>query len=78
MHPLIEELKARRRKIGLTQERLSELSGIAQPNIARVESGGVFHSRTYDRLLEAIVRYELDRERDVANVSEEIAEHGPR
>jgi len=35
----IEEIKRRRKKLGLTQKKLAELVGVSQPLIARLESG---------------------------------------
>lgn len=60
MHPLIVSLKAARLRLGLTQVRLAELSGIAQPHIARIESGEPCTMRTYDRLLVALDKARRD------------------
>jgi len=35
----IEEIKRRRKKLGITQKKLAELVGVSQPLIARIESG---------------------------------------
>lgn len=37
----IEEIKRRRKKLGITQKRLAELVGVSQPLIARIESGDI-------------------------------------
>lgn len=37
----VEEIKRRRKKLGITQKRLAELVGVSQPMIARIESGTV-------------------------------------
>jgi transcriptional regulator with XRE-family HTH domain len=47
-------LRYARRRAGLTQRRLAERAGIAQPAIARIESGRVSPTAdTMDRLIEA-------------------------
>ncbi len=37
----IEEIKKRRKKLGITQKELAELVGVSQPMIARIESGSI-------------------------------------
>ena len=37
----IEEIRRRRKKLGITQKKLAELVGVSQPLIARIESGDV-------------------------------------
>jgi predicted transcriptional regulator len=37
----LEEIKRRRKKLGLTQKELAELVGVSQPLIARIESGTI-------------------------------------
>ncbi|RLI86336.1 MAG: XRE family transcriptional regulator [Archaeoglobales archaeon] len=37
----IEEIKRRRKKLGVTQKKLAELVGVSQPLIARIESGDI-------------------------------------
>jgi len=37
----IEEIKRRRKRLGITQKKLAELVGVSQPLIARIESGSV-------------------------------------
>jgi predicted transcriptional regulator len=37
----IEEIKRRRKKLGLTQKKLAELIGVSQPLVARIESGDI-------------------------------------
>jgi len=37
----IDEIKRRRKKLGLTQKKLAELVGVSQPLIARIESGNI-------------------------------------
>ncbi|WP_290597164.1 MULTISPECIES: CBS domain-containing protein [unclassified Archaeoglobus] len=39
MFPEIEELKRKRKKLGVSQKKLAELVGVSQPLIARIESG---------------------------------------
>lgn len=39
MFPEIEELKKKRKKLGVSQKKLAELVGVSQPLIARIESG---------------------------------------
>jgi predicted transcriptional regulator len=39
MFPEIEEIKRKRKKLGISQKRLAELVGVSQPLIARIESG---------------------------------------
>ncbi len=39
MFPEIEEIKRRRKKLGISQKKLAELVGVSQPLIARIESG---------------------------------------
>ncbi len=39
MFPEIEEIKRKRKKLGISQKRLAELVGVSQPLIARLESG---------------------------------------
>mgnify|MGYP002530743506 CR=1 FL=1 len=39
MPDIVKLLVSARKSAGLTQEQLSELTGIARPNIARLESG---------------------------------------
>ena len=41
MFPEIEEIKRRRKKLGLSQKKLAELVGVSQPLIARIESGNL-------------------------------------
>ncbi|MBO8181552.1 MAG: CBS domain-containing protein [Archaeoglobus sp.] len=41
MHFEIEEIKRRRKKLGITQKKLAELVGVSQPLIARIESGDI-------------------------------------
>jgi predicted transcriptional regulator len=41
MMPEIEEIKRRRKKLGITQKKLAELLGVSQPLIARIESGSI-------------------------------------
>lgn len=41
MMPEIEEIKRRRKKLGITQKRLAEILGVSQPLIARIESGSI-------------------------------------
>jgi len=37
----IEEIKRRRKKLGITQKKLAEILGVSQPLIARIESGSI-------------------------------------
>jgi predicted transcriptional regulator len=37
----IEEIRRKRKKLGITQKRLAELVGVSQPLIARIESGDI-------------------------------------
>ena len=37
----VDEIKRRRKKLGITQKRLAELVGVSQPLIARIESGDI-------------------------------------
>ncbi|AEA47183.1 CBS domain-containing protein [Archaeoglobus veneficus] len=37
----IEEIKRKRKKLGITQKKLAELVGVSQPLIARIESGNL-------------------------------------
>lgn len=37
----IEEIRRRRKKLGITQKKLAELVGVSQPLIARIESGDI-------------------------------------
>jgi transcriptional regulator with XRE-family HTH domain len=47
-------LRYARRRAGLTQRQLAERAGVAQPTIARIESGAMVpRVDTFDRLLEA-------------------------
>ncbi len=39
MFPEIEELRRRRKRLGISQKKLAELVGVSQPLIARIESG---------------------------------------
>lgn len=39
MFPEIEEIKRKRKKLGLSQKKLAELVGVSQPLIARIEAG---------------------------------------
>ncbi len=39
MFPEIEEIKRKRKKLGVSQKKLAELVGVSQPLIARLESG---------------------------------------
>ncbi|WP_202319553.1 CBS domain-containing protein [Archaeoglobus neptunius] len=39
MFPEIEELRRKRKKLGVSQKKLAELVGVSQPLIARIESG---------------------------------------
>ncbi len=39
MLPEIDEIKRRRKKLGISQKKLAELVGVSQPLIARIESG---------------------------------------
>ncbi len=39
MFPEIEEIRRRRKKLGLSQKKLAELVGVSQPLIARIEAG---------------------------------------
>ncbi|AGK60680.1 transcriptional regulator, XRE family [Archaeoglobus sulfaticallidus PM70-1] len=41
MHFEIEEIKRKRKKLGITQKKLAELVGVSQPLIARIESGDI-------------------------------------
>jgi len=41
MHFEIEEIKRKRKKLGVTQKKLAELVGVSQPLIARIESGDI-------------------------------------
>ncbi len=41
MLPEIEEIKRRRKKLGISQKKLAELVGVSQPLIARIESGDI-------------------------------------
>ena len=41
MHFEIEEIKRRRKKLGITQKKLAQLVGVSQPLIARIESGDI-------------------------------------
>jgi len=41
MHFEIEEIRRKRKKLGITQKKLAELVGVSQPLIARIESGDI-------------------------------------
>ena len=41
MMPEIEEIKRRRKKLGITQKDLAKMLGVSQPLIARIESGTI-------------------------------------
>ncbi len=41
MHFEIEEIKRKRKKLGVTQKKLAELVGVSQPLVARIESGDI-------------------------------------
>lgn len=77
MHPLIVSLKTLRLRLGLTQVHLSELSGIKQPHIARIENGEPCTMKTYDRLLMALRAAERERATALQAVSQEMP-HGDR
>lgn len=40
MHPIIQELKARRKELGLTQAEMARRLEVSQPNYHKIESGG--------------------------------------
>ncbi|RLI81888.1 XRE family transcriptional regulator, partial [Archaeoglobales archaeon] len=39
MFPEIDEIRKRRKRLGISQKKLAELVGVSQPLIARIESG---------------------------------------
>ena len=69
MLPSLEEISARRRRLGLTQKRLAELAGVSQSLIAKLEAGKIDPSYTkvkaiFDVLEELESRREI-RARDI-------------
>jgi len=47
-------IQSRRRDVGMTQELLSSISGIAQPNLSKIERGWGANLETYLRLFGAL------------------------
>ncbi len=68
----IEEIKRRRKKLGITQKRLAELVGVSQPLIARIESGDI------DPKLSLVKRiYEVLEELEGKKVDAKSIMHSP-
>lgn len=57
--PLPSEVRALRKKLGLTQAQVAEAAGVSQPLVARIESGGVDpRLSTYMSVLDALNKAE--------------------
>jgi predicted transcriptional regulator len=71
--PDISAVRDKRMELGLTQKELSRLSGVAQPDISRMEKGRVPDPsyNTVRKLFEALKRYELQPQK---KLEEPVAE----
>jgi predicted nucleotidyltransferase len=73
----MRDLKARREAAGLTQGELSELSGVAHPDIAAYESGRrMLTERMRTRLEQAMTRPSELVEQHRVDIRELVATHG--
>jgi len=69
MLPSLEEISRRRRILGLTQNRLSNLAGVSQSLIAKLESGRIDSSYTKVKaIFDSLERIEIEMETYVKDV----------